>query len=227
MARGKPKAKSSGKRAAPTFEAEAASWAEGYRCVAGLDEVGRGPIAGPVVAAAVVLYQPDADRPWFADLRDSKLLTALQRERLAASILREAVTWGIGVVSPQDIDGLGITKANRRALTLALQQCAVRPDCLLLDGREWVGLNIHQRSIIKGDRTVRSIAAASIIAKVHRDRIMSELEDTHPGWGFAQHKGYATAQHLAAVRTLGPSPVHRMSFAPIAGSGQARMPGLA
>jgi ribonuclease HII len=210
----------------PTFEAEATAWAEGFRQVAGLDEVGRGPLAGPVVAAAVVLYQPDLERPWFADLRDSKLLTAAHRERLAACILSEAVAYGIGVVSPQDIDGLGITRANRRAMTLALQQCAVRPDCLLLDGREWVGLNVHQRSIIKGDRTVRSIAAASIIAKVHRDRIMTELEVAHPGWGFAQHKGYATAQHLAALRALGPSPAHRRSFAPVGGIGQAALPGL-
>lgn len=216
-----------GNGVAPTFEREAALWAQGFRAIAGLDEVGRGPLAGPVVAAAVVLYPPVRRRRWLSALRDSKVLTAAERERLAACILDEARAWGIGVVSAQDIDGLGIVRANRQAMALALGQCSLAPDFLLVDGREWVSLNVPQHAVVKGDRTVCSIAAASIIAKVHRDRLMVELDQQYPGWGLARHKGYATAQHLAALRRLGPSPVHRRSFAPVGGLVQAALPGLA
>jgi len=213
--------------AVPTLDEESAQWAAGFRAVAGIDEVGRGPLAGPVVAGAVVLCEPGDGRDWYAELRDSKLLTAHQRERLAGRIVAEAVAWGIGLTSPQDIDGLGIVRANRRAMALAVAQLQVPADCLLFDGREWLALPLPQRAIVKGDRLVCSIAAASIIAKVHRDRLMEEAEAQYPGWGFGRHKGYATAEHFAALRRLGASPIHRQSFAPVSGLGQAALPGLA
>lgn len=213
--------------AVPTFEAEAALWAEGYHAVAGIDEVGRGPVAGPVVAAAVVLYrEPRDERAWYADLRDSKLLTERQRERLSALIRSEAIAWGIGAVSPQDIDGFGILRANRWAMQQALDALQTPADHLLLDGREWLALPLPQRSVVKGDRLVCSIAAASIIAKVYRDHLMQEAEALYPGYGFAQHKGYCTAAHVAAIQRLGPCAIHRRSFAPIGELGQAALPGL-
>ena len=200
---------------APTFAEEAELWVQGFQWVAGIDEAGRGPLAGPVVAAAVVLSSLSPHLDWWAGVRDSKLLPPERREELAALIRGNSLAAGIGVVSHTLIDQEGITKATRRAMALAVQDLARRPDFLLLDGREQLPGEWRQKAIVKGDRSVMSIAAASILAKVHRDRIMEELEAQYPGWGFGRHKGYSTREHLDALRRLGPSTVHRRSFAPV------------
>ena len=200
----------------PTFQQETVLWQQGHRYIAGVDEVGRGPLAGPVVAAAVVLFPPPEACRWIERVRDSKLLSARQREKLAAHIIAEALAVGVGVVPHDAIDRDGIVGATHDAMLLALRELVHQPDFILVDGRERLPIATGQRAIIKGDRSVRSIAAASIVAKVHRDRIMQEMEQAYPGWGFGQHKGYGTAQHLEALLRLGPSPVHRRSFSPLA-----------
>ena len=200
----------------PTFQHEIALWQQGHRCIAGVDEVGRGPLAGPVVAAAVVLFPPPEACRWIERVRDSKLLSARQREELAGHIIAGALTVGVGVVPHDAIDRDGIVGATHDAMLLALRELTHQPDFILVDGRERLPITTGQRAIIKGDRSVLSIAAASIVAKVHRDRIMQEMEQAYPGWGFGRHKGYGTAQHLEALLRLGPSPVHRRSFSPLA-----------
>lgn len=183
----------------------------GYTVVAGIDEVGLGPLAGPAVAAAVVL-------PWQArlpGLDDSKKLTMLQRERLDRAIRRRAVAIGIGQVEAGDIDRHGLTRARQRAMTAAVKQLGVEAEYLLIDAWDVPELQLPQLAVIKGDATCASIMAASIIAKVHRDRLMLGYDASYPGYGFAVHKGYATAGHKRALRELGPSPIHRMSWAPI------------
>jgi ribonuclease HII len=188
-------------------------WRVGIRCVAGVDEVGMGPLAGPVVAAAVVL-PPETT---IAHVADSKQLTAAQRERLDVEIRARALAIGLGVVEPDEIDRLNIYQAGMKAKREALAALApLVPGFVLVDGREIPGLGVPQSAYPKGDAFVLSIAAASIVAKVFRDAIMRRLEDVHPGYGFAKHMGYATAVHLRAIETQGPSPVHRRSFAPIA-----------
>ncbi len=201
-------------RTVPSFDEEAALWAQGYRCIAGLDEVGRGPLAGPVVAAAVVLYPVEDDLSWLADVRDSKTLSARQRERLDELIRRHAFGVGVGVVSPTVIDRDGIVPASRRAMLRAMEALPCAPDHLLIDGRERVATNVPQKAVIRGDGSIISVAAASIVAKVYRDRLMERLDACCPGWGFSQHKGYATAMHLQLLQKRGPSPAHRRSFAP-------------
>nr|WP_314660902.1 ribonuclease HII [uncultured Porphyromonas sp.] len=175
----------------------------------GCDEAGRGCLAGPVVAAAVIL--PDS----FAHplLNDSKQLTVAQRELLRPIIEAEALSWGIGLCSPEEIDQLNILQASITAMHRAIDQLVLSPELLLIDGnrfRPYPG--IPHECIVKGDATYRSIAAASILAKTERDRLMLELEEQYPGYGFAEHKGYPTPQHRAALAELGPSPVHRLSF---------------
>jgi len=189
----------------------------GARHVAGVDEVGVGPLAGPVVAAAVVL----PDRVDLPGLDDSKKLTAARREVLAERIRAQAIAVGIGEVPPDEIDRLNIHRASLEAMRRAVQavdaQCPL--DHLLVDARVVPGVRVlpeHQTSLIRGDSRDGSIAAASIVAKVHRDAIMRGLERTHPGYGFGRHMGYGTAEHLDALRRLGASPVHRRSFAPVA-----------
>ncbi len=201
----------------PTYDLETALHARGLLRVAGIDEVGRGPLAGPVVAAAVVLSAESAARPWMARVNDSKLVTPKRREELAALLREEAVGVGIGEVSAQDIDRLGIVRATHTAMMLALKQLSEQPDFILIDGRERLPITIPQQSIIKGDRQVLSIAAASIVAKVYRDALMEELSAQFPGWGFGQHKGYGSPQHLDALRRLGPSPIHRRTFGSVNG----------
>ena len=198
----------------PTYKHEAALLREGFLSIAGVDEVGRGPLAGPVVAGAVVLRPEDARRRWWRPVRDSKMLTAAQREELAGVIRDRAASFGIGAVGHDGIDRFGIVKATRQAMAIALKKLPTRPDYLLIDGRERVD-GYRQQAIIDGDALVVSIAAASIVAKVYRDRLMEELDLQYPGWGFGQHKGYYTPQHIDALRRLGPSPIHRMSFAPL------------
>ncbi|MGD8464705.1 MAG: ribonuclease HII [Anaerolineae bacterium] len=203
-------------REAPTLTLETRLWATGHQRVAGLDEAGRGAWAGPVVAAAVIL---PANGPGIlqhlAGVRDSKMLTALQRERLLEVIQGHAVALGVGVVPPEEIDRLGIVPATRQAMGLALRALSPPASYLLIDHLALPDISVPQHSLPKGDRQVLSIAAASIVAKVSRDRLMVELEAKYPGYGFAQHKGYGTPQHRSALADLGPSRIHRMSFAPL------------
>jgi ribonuclease HII len=187
----------------------------GFRFVAGIDEVGRGALAGPVVAAAVVLPVGWVSR----GLRESKLLRPHERERLADEIRRVAVAWAIAAVEPALIDRLNILRATELATLVAAGRLAVRPDALILDGTlAFPDLPLAQRALVDADRRCLSVAAASILAKVERDRIMVELDVRYPGYGLANNKGYAAPDHLAALQRLGPSPIHRRSFAPCGAS---------
>lgn len=183
----------------------------GYRYVAGIDEVGLGPLAGPAVAAAVVL--PIGAR--LPGLDDSKRLTAEQRDRLEPQIRRRAVAATVFEVSPREIDEFGLTRARQSAMSGAVAGLAVAAEYLLVDAWDVPDLPLPQMCVVKGDATCASIMAASILAKVHRDRLMVNYEREFPGYGFAEHKGYATPSHRRALRELGPSPIHRMSWAPI------------
>ena len=175
----------------------------------GCDEAGRGCLAGPVVAAAVILPERFA-HPL---LNDSKQLSESQRELLRPIIEAEALSWGIGVCSPEEIDQLNILQASITAMHRAIDQLVLSPELLLIDGNRFRPYpEIPHECIVKGDATYRSIAAASILAKTERDRMMLELAQQYPGYGFAEHKGYPTPQHRAALAELGPSPVHRLSF---------------
>ena len=198
----------------PTWHEERRLLREGYRLIAGIDEVGRGPLAGPVFAAAVIL-DPNADAPCYADLRDSKTLTALQRERIARSITDVAVSIGIGAAEHWEIDALGIVKATSTAMARAVANLSPRPHFLLIDAVPLPEPQLPFRAIIKADAQCCSVAAASIVAKVARDQLMVQEDSAHPGYGFARHKGYATREHLERLRHLGPSPIHRRSFSPV------------
>jgi ribonuclease HII len=180
--------------------------------IAGVDEAGRGPLAGPVFAAAVIL---DRKRP-IDGLRDSKQLTALARERLAIEIRTNAVAWYIAWADVAEIDTLNILQATMLAMQRAVGGLAVAPHKVEIDGNRCPDLGCRARAIVKGDCTVPAISAASILAKTARDALLKDLDVLHPGYGFAHNKGYATAEHLAALDRLGPSPVHRRSFAPVA-----------
>jgi len=185
----------------------------GYAIIAGVDEVGRGPLAGPVVAAAVVLPPGGIDLP----VKDSKCLSARQRTDLAEALRsRPDVYIGLGVVSAPRIDQINILNATQEAMVLALNDTPARIDFALVDGLSMPGFPVPAEFIVKGDARSASIAAASIVAKVHRDQLMADLDILYPCYGFARHKGYGTPEHLAAVHRLGPTPVHRRSFAPIA-----------
>jgi ribonuclease HII len=192
-------------------------YARGYRLIAGLDEAGRGSWAGPVVAGAVVLplNVPDLRRR-LEGVRDSKQLTSEERERLYDLLQATALALNVGCVPPAYIDEWGIVPATRQAMSLAVAGLNPSPDFLLIDFLRLPSVDIPQKGIAKGDALSLSIAAASIVAKVTRDRLMVELEDEYPGYGFARHKGYGTPQHRAALARLGPSPVHRLSYAPVA-----------
>jgi ribonuclease HII len=183
----------------------------GFAVVAGVDEAGRGPLAGPIVAGAVVLKHA------VPGVNDSKQLSAAQRSSLYARIYEEGHYAGHAVIGPGEIDKIGIQAANYRVMLLAVEQLAVRPEFLLVDGFTIPGCTIPQRRLIKGDSTSLSIAAASIVAKVVRDRIMLELHMAFPQYGFDRHKGYATAEHVDALKEFGPCEAHRRSFAPVAG----------
>ena len=184
--------------------------------LAGVDEAGRGPLAGPVVAAAVLL---DPDHP-IAGLRDSKKLTAQRRSELAVLIRERAIGFAIGVAEVEEIDASNILQASFLAMRRALQALDVRPTHVIVDGNKAPQLDdlfedCRVQTLIGGDDLVPAVSAASILAKTWRDAWMAELDLQFPGFGFAQHQGYATAMHLAALRRLGPSPVHRRSFAPV------------
>ena len=183
----------------------------GHARIAGVDEVGMGPLAGPVVAAAVIL-PPGA---WLPGLNDSKRLSRLARERLARQIEHVAVEIALGKVEPDEIDRLNIYQAGLLAMRRAVEALAVPPDALVVDARRVPGIACRQESLVGGDSRVAAIAAASIVAKVWRDARMAELDRHHPGYGFARHAGYGTPEHLAALSALGPSAIHRRSFAPV------------
>nr|WP_240540002.1 ribonuclease HII [Salinarimonas soli] len=191
------------------FALERSLLAGGHRLIAGLDEVGRGPLAGPVVAAAVVLDPARIPE----GLADSKALSANRRERIAAAILESAHV-GIGTASPASIDRLNIRGATLRALCRALAALPCRPDLALVDGRDVPDFPCAARAIVRGDASVASIAAASIVAKVVRDRMMARLGAHLPAFGFERNAGYPTASHRAALRAAGPTSFHRLSFAP-------------
>jgi ribonuclease HII len=198
----------------PNLDEEDKLKAQGYGPIAGIDEVGRGALAGPVVAGAVILPYP-ANLPWFGLVRDSKELNSRKRESLFDLITKEAVAVGVGIVTPQVIDSVNILKATRMAMMQAVEKLPVQPGYLLIDRLGLSQCPIPQRGITRGDRLCLSIACASIIAKVTRDRMMEEFDQTYPGYGFAQHKGYGTGRHLSCLRKLGPSPIHRLYFAPV------------
>lgn len=195
------------------YSAELVLQRDAGHVVGGVDEVGRGPLAGPVVAACVVL----PPRPKLLGLDDSKLVAPEHRARLDAEIRACALGVGVGILQSEEIDEANIYRASKRAMELAVAACApARPTYLLLDAMRLEANPTPQEPIIGGDGRCACIAAASIVAKVLRDRMMDELDRTYPGYGFAIHKGYGTAHHLSRLRELGPSPVHRRSFGPVA-----------
>jgi ribonuclease HII len=208
------------KACTPTFEHELRLWAAGIRGVAGVDEAGRGALAGPVVAAAVVVEPQSCALPLWSELRDSKLLTPTQREALAPQIAAAALCWGVGVVPAEEIDRGGIAAATRRAMQLAIAALAPPPEYLLIDWVRLPHVSIAQYACAKADQLMVSVAAASILAKVHRDALMTALDREHPAYGFARHKGYGAPAHLQALAAHGPCPAHRHSFAPIAAAPQ-------
>lgn len=198
------------------YEKEA--WASGFLRLAGIDEAGRGPLAGPVVAAAV-MFEPDYIRgeqePTFGKLTDSKVMTEPRREEYFKILMTSSSTMiGIGIVAAEEIDQINILKATHKAMAMAALE--ISPEYALVDGLPVKGLPCESRSIVKGDTLSISISAASIIAKVTRDRIMVELDLKFPKYGFSSHKGYGTKQHLNALRKYGATPIHRKSFRPVA-----------
>jgi ribonuclease HII len=201
----------------PTFSHELMLWQEGYLRVAGIDEAGRGALAGPVVAAAVVAPPYCALEGVWACVRDSKQLVPARRELLAVEIMAQAVAWGVGVASAAEIDALGIAPATRKAMRLAVEMAAqaARADYLLIDWVRLPELMLPQQSLVKADTTIVSVAAASILAKVHRDALLCACDADFPAYGFATHKGYGTAAHLAAINAHGPCALHRRTFAPL------------
>ena len=198
----------------PNQDEESALYAAGYRRIAGFDEAGRGALAGPVVAAAVILPERPAFS-WISMVRDSKLLSEKTRESVFNLMQESGIEISIGIVPPQIIDSINILNATKKAMKSALAALSQPPDYLLIDAVVLPGLRIRQKGIIGGDRTVLSIACASIVAKVTRDHIMLELHATYPQYGFCNHKGYGTAHHLDCLRRHGASEVHRLTFAPV------------
>lgn len=192
------------------FAYEQELWKQGLRLIAGVDEVGRGALAGPVVAAAVILSVRGADL--IGQVRDSKKLSPQRREELFPLIEERAIAIAVASVQPEEIDQINILQASLKAMALAVEQLRPAPDLCLIDGNAKAPLTIPQRTIVKGDDRVLSIGAASIIAKVTRDRMMREMDAHYPGYGFAQHKGYGTEFHFRAIEQQGPSPQHRRSF---------------
>ncbi len=190
----------------------AASWLEGSR-TCGADEAGRGPLAGPVVAAAVIL---DSARP-IDGLRDSKQLSAARRAELALASRGRATAWAIAAASVEEIDRLNILQASLLALKRAIESLEPAAERALVDGNQLPRLRIEVHAVIGGDARIASISAASILAKTHRDQLMAELDHRYPGYGFAEHAGYPTPQHLARLRALGPCAIHRRTFGPVSG----------
>jgi ribonuclease HII len=207
----------------PTLQFEHAFWLRGLARVPGVDEAGRGAWAGPVVAGAVILPRVARIKTWWLNdalralehARDSKLLSPAQRDALYEPIRAHALAAATGLATNDEIDALGIVPATRLAMQRALAALMLAPDALLIDAVKLREVHLPQKAIIRGDQISLSIACASILAKVTRDRMMIELDGQLPGYGFAQHKGYGTAAHQAALEALGVSRAHRVSFAPV------------
>ncbi|MBM4333298.1 MAG: ribonuclease HII [Deltaproteobacteria bacterium] len=191
------------------FEEEVRS--QGYRVIAGMDEAGRGPLAGPVVAAAVVL----SSAVTLSGIDDSKRLSVEQRQKIYPLILKQAEAVGVGIIGVKELDRLNILQASLKAMELAVENLPLAPDFLLIDGIHTINLPLAQQAIPKGDQRCQSIAAASIVAKVTRDRLMLAYHKEYPQYNFARHKGYGTKEHLQAIRQHGCCPIHRQSFKPI------------
>jgi ribonuclease HII len=201
----------------PDLSLESGLHNRGIRFVAGVDEAGRGPLAGPVVAAAVILPPGlTGSEPWLEYLDDSKKLSQARRERAVDVVREHALAVGVGMVGPEDIDSMGIGRAALAAMLRAVGQLPLEPGHLLLDYIYVRECPFTYDTIVKGDSRSYSIAAASNVAKVTRDRLMVEAEETYPGYNFARHKGYPTKVHFQRLRELGPCPIHRRSFAPVA-----------
>ena len=183
----------------------------GFLQIAGCDEVGRGPMFGPVVAAAVIL--PTGCR--LTGLNDSKQIPEWKRNELDVIIRAKAIAWAIAAVDAETIDRINIRRASLLAMRMAVEQLAPTPDYLLVDGRDTVDWLCPQQAVIQGDATSFSIAAASVLAKVYRDRLLVELDAVYPGYGLARHKGYCSREHLEALDRLGPTPLHRKSYSPV------------
>ncbi len=198
----------------PTFIEENSMWQLGYRYIAGIDEAGRGPLAGPVVAAAVILPK-EFEADWKPLVNDSKQLSPSTREKLFPSIHEVAISIGVGMSDAQTIDRKGIVKATRLAMKKAVDQLTPPPDFLLVDYLHIPEVKLPQKGITYGDCLCFSIACASIIAKVTRDHLMVEMDKIYPEYKFAEHKGYGTPEHLECLQRLGPSPIHRCSFQPV------------
>ena len=203
------------KKVYPSLVEEQRLWRTGHVRVAGLDEAGRGALAGPVVAGAVILPVNSKQEGLWAEVQDSKLLSPARREALAARIQAQAAAWSLGEASAAEIDASGIAPATRLAMRRAVQALSPPPDHLLIDWVQLKSLNLPQQSFTKGDLRVASIAAASILAKVHRDRLLCQLHEEYPAYGFHSHKGYGARSHLAVIEKFGPCPAHRRSFAPL------------
>ena len=191
---------------------EEAARRRGALRIAGLDEVGRGPLFGPVVAAAVILPRGCS----LQGLTDSKKLSEKKRNELDVEIRLNAVAWAIAAVDAETIDRINIRQASLLAMRRAVEQLQLSPDFLLIDGRDTIDWQCPQQAVIHGDATSFSIAAASVLAKVHRDRLLVEMDREYPGYGLARHKGYCSPEHIAALARLGPTPLHRKSFHPVA-----------
>jgi ribonuclease HII len=196
-------------------------WQKGYKLVAGMDEVGRGSWAGPIVAGAVIIDRKKLSQfkkqSWFKQVADSKLLTPLKRESIFKACEKEII-WAVGVVNNRVIDRIGIGEANRRVIHLAINNLPLKPNYILVDYVSKLGdkiFDIPAEVLVDGDAKVFSIALASIIAKVYRDRLMTKYHAKYSGYGFKQHKGYGTAQHASALKKLGPSSLHRHSYRPV------------
>lgn len=181
----------------------------GFKCIAGIDEAGRGPLAGPVTVG-VAIMKPDS---FIEGINDSKKISESKREILYEKIISEALAWSVGIVDEKEIDEINILNATKKALTEALDKLKIKPDIILVDALEHINtLGIPYTSIIKGDAKIYSISVASIIAKVTRDRIMRKYDKIYPNYGFKEHKGYGTAKHIAAIKQYGPCPIHRKTF---------------
>ena len=190
------------------WEYENEVYAEGYKLICGVDEAGRGPLAGPVCAAAVILPRNTV----IEGLNDSKKLSEKKREALFEVIKEKALSYGIAYASVEEIEELNILNATYLAMNRAISQLSPKPELALIDGNRSTGIETESRTVVKGDAKCADIAAASILAKVSRDRLMKEMAEIYPQYGFEKHKGYGTKAHYDAIREFGPSPIHRLSF---------------
>ena len=190
-------------------EIEEEMYNSNVKCICGIDEAGRGPLAGPVVIAAAIMPRYSM----IEGVNDSKKVSEKKREALYETIINEAISYGVGIIEPKEIDRINILNATKEGLTMAVKELAVRPDLIIVDALTKIDTDgIPYKSIVKGDAKCYSISAASIIAKVTRDRIMRQWDEIYPQYGFAKHKGYGTAEHIAAIKKYGLCPIHRLSF---------------